>query len=132
MTITQTVDIPENRWLNIKVPNEIPAGRTIIAFTPAAPVDALSRGEALLQKAGQMAEAEKIAQINRHADQLNEEVLDVLLDQDTDSFDDDFERLASLDIAVMRGTAVQFNCSDIVIDRDNIRLDPTAGADHPK
>ena len=37
MTITQTVDIPADRWLKIKVPNEVPAGKTILAFTPAAP-----------------------------------------------------------------------------------------------
>jgi len=35
MTITQTVDIPADRRLVIDVPREIPAGRTIIAFTPA-------------------------------------------------------------------------------------------------
>ena len=34
MTITQTVDIPADRRLTIEVPREIPAGRTIIAFTP--------------------------------------------------------------------------------------------------
>ena len=37
MTITQTVDIPVNsRSITIEVPREIPAGKTIIAFTPAA------------------------------------------------------------------------------------------------
>ena len=36
MTITQTVDIPADRRLIIDVPREIPAGKTIIAFTPAA------------------------------------------------------------------------------------------------
>ncbi|MCL1812389.1 MAG: hypothetical protein FWG29_02575 [Treponema sp.] len=35
MTITQTVDIPENRRLVIDVPPEIPVGRTVLAFTPA-------------------------------------------------------------------------------------------------
>jgi len=34
MTITQTVEIPDNRWLNIKVPYEVPTGSTIITFTP--------------------------------------------------------------------------------------------------
>ena len=34
MTITQTVEIPADRWLNIKVPQEIPAGKVILAFTP--------------------------------------------------------------------------------------------------
>jgi len=33
MTITKTVDIPISRLIN--VPDEVPTGRTIIAFTPA-------------------------------------------------------------------------------------------------
>ena len=35
MTMTQTVDIPENRRLTIEVPREVPTGPTVIAFTPA-------------------------------------------------------------------------------------------------
>ena len=35
MTITQTVEIPESRRLTIEVPREVPAGRTILTFTPA-------------------------------------------------------------------------------------------------
>ena len=35
MTITQTVEIPADRKLIIEVPKEIPAGRTILTFTPA-------------------------------------------------------------------------------------------------
>ena len=34
MTITQTVEIPADGWLKIKVPKEIPAGKAILAFTP--------------------------------------------------------------------------------------------------
>jgi len=34
MTITQTVEIPADRLLKIKVPKEIPAGKAILAFTP--------------------------------------------------------------------------------------------------
>jgi hypothetical protein len=36
MTIEQTVEVPASRRLTIDVPREIPVGRTIIAFTPAA------------------------------------------------------------------------------------------------
>ena len=36
MTITQTVDIPASRRLTIDVPREVPVGRTVLAFTPAA------------------------------------------------------------------------------------------------
>ena len=35
MTIEQIIDIPANHRLTIEVPNEIPTGRAIIAFTPA-------------------------------------------------------------------------------------------------
>jgi len=34
MSVTQTVDIPPNRRLIIDVPREVPAGRTILTFTP--------------------------------------------------------------------------------------------------
>jgi len=36
MTIEQTVEVPASHRLTIDVPREIPVGRTIIAFTPAA------------------------------------------------------------------------------------------------
>ena len=32
MTITQTVEIPADRWLRIKVPNEIPEGKAEFEF----------------------------------------------------------------------------------------------------
>jgi hypothetical protein len=35
MTIEQTVEIPTNHWLTIEVPPEIPAGKAVLAFTPA-------------------------------------------------------------------------------------------------
>jgi hypothetical protein len=35
MTIEQTVEVPVSRQLTIEVPHEIPAGRTILTFTPA-------------------------------------------------------------------------------------------------
>jgi hypothetical protein len=34
MSVTQTVDIPVNHRLTIDVPREIPAGKTILTFTP--------------------------------------------------------------------------------------------------
>ena len=36
MAITQTVDIPASRRLIIDVPREVPEGRVILTFTPAA------------------------------------------------------------------------------------------------
>ncbi|GMO42911.1 MAG: hypothetical protein Pg6C_04540 [Treponemataceae bacterium] len=35
MTIEQTIDIPASHCLTIEVPREVPAGRAILAFTPA-------------------------------------------------------------------------------------------------
>jgi hypothetical protein len=35
MSVTQTIDVPDSRRLIIDVPREIPAGKTIITFTPA-------------------------------------------------------------------------------------------------
>lgn len=35
MTIEQIIDIPADRRLTLEIPEEIPAGRTIVAFTPA-------------------------------------------------------------------------------------------------
>ena len=35
MIITQTVEIPPNRRLNIEVHNEVPTGQVILTFTPA-------------------------------------------------------------------------------------------------
>jgi len=34
MAITQTVEIPASREINLKVPPEVPVGRTILTFTP--------------------------------------------------------------------------------------------------
>jgi len=39
MSITQTVEVPANHRLIIDVPREIPAGRTILTFTPATDTD---------------------------------------------------------------------------------------------
>jgi hypothetical protein len=35
MIIKQTVEIPANHWLTLEIPPEIPAGRTILTFSPA-------------------------------------------------------------------------------------------------
>jgi len=69
MTITQTVEIPNNRRLTIDVPREVPAGRTILAFTPAPTKEidgtSLPGGNArTVEEALQMA-AEKAADPNR-------------------------------------------------------------------
>ena len=106
MTITQTIEVPANRrQMTIDIPREIPAGATIITFTP---VSASKR---------KMTKAEEIELINRNAESLNRETEDLLMYQDIDSFEDDLEQLTPQDIAAMRGTVVQFNHADIVFDR---------------
>ena len=72
MTIIQTVEIPASRRLIIDVTREIPAGRTILAFTP---VSAIREG---------MSEAQEIELINRNAERLKQETLDVLSFQSLD------------------------------------------------
>jgi len=71
MTITQTVEIPTNRRLIIDVPREVPTGAVILAFTPASITP-------------KMSVAQELELINRHADRLNAEAIDVLSYQDID------------------------------------------------
>ena len=66
MTITQTVEIPDDRWLTIKVPPQVPTGETILTFTPSSSIKR------------KMTEAEEIEYINRNAESLNKEAKDVL------------------------------------------------------
>jgi hypothetical protein len=63
MSVTQTVDIPVNHRLTIDVPHEVPAGQTILTFTPAKkPV--VGKTNRTLEDALQRA-AEKAADPNR-------------------------------------------------------------------
>jgi hypothetical protein len=66
MTITQTVDIPANRRITLEVPREVPTGPVILSFTPASVIEK------------RMSEAEEMELINKNADRLNAEALDVL------------------------------------------------------
>jgi hypothetical protein len=74
MTITQTVEIPADRRLTIDVPQEVPTGQTsvIIQFPFLEETPAKKR----------MTEAEEMELINRNADRLNAEAIDVLSYQD--------------------------------------------------
>ena len=69
MTITQTVEIPESRWLSIQVPREVPAGTVILTFTPA---------KAAITTNIERSEARDIEIFRKYADELNAEALDVL------------------------------------------------------
>ncbi|MDR0320713.1 MAG: hypothetical protein LBI28_04350 [Treponema sp.] len=67
MSVTQTVEIPDSHRLTLEVPREVPAGRTILTFTPAHSHDTvrLPDGNArTIEEALQMA-AEKLAAPNR-------------------------------------------------------------------
>jgi hypothetical protein len=70
MTIKQTIDIPTNHRITLDVPREVPAGATIITFTPApketASITKQTRGER---------DKEIYA---RYAEELNKEAMDVL------------------------------------------------------
>jgi len=68
MSITQTVEIPVNHKLTIDVPPEVPAGRAEIRFFPA------SAGKEPIQRS----EARDIEIINKNAERLNAEAMDVL------------------------------------------------------
>ena len=71
MSITQTVDIPPSRRLNIEVPHGVPTGPVILTFTP-------------VSKAPAMSAAQEIELINLNAERLNAEAMDVLSYQDID------------------------------------------------
>jgi len=72
MSVTQTVEIPISRRLTIDVPREIPAGQAILTFT------SVSAGRE------KMSETQEIELINRNAERLNREALDVLSFQNLD------------------------------------------------
>jgi hypothetical protein len=63
MSITQTVEIPDNRRLTINVPREVPTGPVIITFTPAS-VSIPRKDPRTIEEALQMAE-ERAADPNR-------------------------------------------------------------------
>ena len=75
MTMTQTVEVPASHRLTIDVPREIPAGQVILTFTPVK--KASDRGP-------RMTEAQEMEYINRNAERLNREALDVLSYQSLD------------------------------------------------
>ena len=66
MSITQTVEIPVNHRLIIDVPPEVPAGQAKIYFFP------VSAGKE------RMSEEQEMELINRNAERLNAEAMDVL------------------------------------------------------
>jgi len=68
MSVTQTVEIPVSHRLTIDVPPEVPAGRAEIIFFP------VSAGKKPMQKS----EARDIEIINKNAERLNREAMDVL------------------------------------------------------
>jgi len=70
MTITQTVEIPVSHRLTIDVPPEVPAGQAKILFFP------VSIGKEQIQRSE--AEARDIEIINKNAERLNAEAMDVL------------------------------------------------------
>jgi hypothetical protein len=84
MTIEQIVDVPATRRLIVDVPQEIPLGRTILAFTPAPPGEQPDAHDPehirfdaeYLRRKEQSAQSVEL--INRNAERLNQEMMDVL------------------------------------------------------
>jgi len=68
MSITQTVEIPANHRLTIDVPREVPVGQAKIRFFP------ISADKEPVQRS----EARDIEIINKNAERLNREAMDVL------------------------------------------------------
>ena len=67
MTITQTIEIPvDRRSFKLEIPRELPAGKTIVSFTPASSIKK------------RMSEAEEIELLRKNAERLRQETLDVL------------------------------------------------------
>ena len=69
MSVTQTVEIPASHRLTIDVPSEIPAGPTVLTFTPA---------KKAADQRPRMTEAEEMEYINRNAERLNKQAEDTL------------------------------------------------------
>jgi hypothetical protein len=69
MTITQTVEIPASRRITLDIPPEFPQGKAILTFASVPAPAAVPAAEA---------EARDIELINRNAERLNREALDVL------------------------------------------------------
>jgi hypothetical protein len=88
MTIEQIVEIPTNRRITLEVPQEIPAGRVTLTFTPvltsfpagrtAVPSEArgIERDAVYLKRKAREAQDRELFEL--HADELNAEALDVL------------------------------------------------------
>jgi len=68
MSISQTVEIPASHKLTIDVPPEVPTGQAKIIFFP------ISTDKESIQKS----EARDIEIINKNAERLNREAMDVL------------------------------------------------------
>jgi hypothetical protein len=112
MSITQTVEVPASHRLVIDVPREVPAVKAVIVFTSAS-------------------EDREIDFINHNAEILNREAADALSFQSLDAFEEDLERLAPRELAVVNGAAVPFSFADIIFDRDNERLKSVSEEEHP-
>ena len=70
MIITQIVEIPTNRRITLEVPRETPTGKASVEYKIIPFVNKRAKPR--------MTEEEEIELINRHADELNREAMDVL------------------------------------------------------
>ena len=54
MTITQTIEIPDDRRISINVPPEIPVGKIVLTFSPVDPVLKSAKEEAVHSSSAQL------------------------------------------------------------------------------
>jgi len=75
MTLTQTVEIPESRWLKIKVPHEVPLGQqdVIIQFS--------AKAEFSKSDKRKFTAEEEAEYIESNFERINREAMDVFEDQ---------------------------------------------------
>ena len=105
MSITQTVDIPDNHKLTIDVPSEVPTGPAVLTFTPA--------------PKRKLTAEEEVEYFKQNADWLNKQAEETLEFQDLDAFEEDLKRLTPQMIAVLRDTVVPINLAELIANRDD-------------
>ena len=78
MVVEKMVEIPVNHRLVLDVPQEIPAGRAILTFSPAGNLRASVPADCPAPATTEKSEMRDIERINRNVERLNREALDVL------------------------------------------------------
>jgi hypothetical protein len=78
MVVEKKVEIPVNHRLVLDVPPEIPAGKAILTFSPEGNLRPSVLADCPARTMTEKSEMRDIERINRNAERLNREALDVL------------------------------------------------------